>query len=66
MNLKLLHEGKETWIKNMEKNIDRENELTEKKKKRKNEENDENIKSKKAKVNKDVVMDFMKSSGFLN
>lgn len=61
----MLYEGKQVWIKNMEKNMVKDIESTQKKKKRKNEENDEKINNKKAKVNKNVVLDFMKSNGFL-
>lgn len=61
----MLYEGKEVWIKNMEKNMVKDIESTQNKKKRKNEENDEKINNKKAKVNKNVVLDFMKSNGFL-
>lgn len=61
----MLYEGKQVWMKNMEKNIAKEIESTQNKKKRKNEDNDEMINSKKAKVNKNVVLDFMKSNGFL-
>lgn len=49
----------------MEKNMVKDIESTQNKKKRKNEENDEKINNKKAKVNKNVVLDFMKSNGFL-
>lgn len=61
----MLYEGKQVWIKNMEKNMVKDIESTQNKKKRKNEENDEKINNKKAKVNKNVVLDFMKSNGFL-
>lgn len=61
----MLYEGKQVWIKNMEKNMVKDIESIQNKKKRKNEENDEKINNKKAKVNKNVVLDFMKSNGFL-